>query len=62
MKTKEEYSQSLLRKRREKDSKVKFSVADLGCLSRIPILNFFHPGSRIRIFSIPDTKIIFPGD
>ncbi len=23
------------------------SVADLGCLSRIPDPNFFHPGSRI---------------
>jgi hypothetical protein len=38
MKTKKESSQSLLRKRREKDSKVKFSVADLGCLPRIPHL------------------------
>jgi hypothetical protein len=25
------------------------SVADPGCLSRIPDLTFFHPGSRIRI-------------
>jgi hypothetical protein len=25
------------------------SVADLGCLSRIPDPNFFHPGSRIRL-------------
>ncbi len=38
-----------------------FSVADPGCLSRIRIFsildsNFFHPGSRIRIFPsrIPD--------
>ncbi len=30
------------------------SVADLGCLSRIPDPTFFHPGSRIRIVSIPD--------
>jgi hypothetical protein len=25
------------------------SVADPGCLSRIPDLNYFHPGSRIRV-------------
>ncbi len=30
------------------------SVADPGCLSRIPDLTFFHPESRIRIVSIPD--------
>jgi hypothetical protein len=30
------------------------SVADPGCSIRIPDPNFFHPGSRIRIFSIPD--------
>ncbi len=30
------------------------SVADLGCLSRIPSQTFFHPGSRIRTVSIPD--------
>jgi hypothetical protein len=29
-------------------------VADPGCLSRIPDPTFFHPGSRIRTFSIPD--------
>jgi hypothetical protein len=31
-----------------------FSVADPGCLSRIPDPTFFHPGSRIRTVSIPD--------
>jgi hypothetical protein len=30
------------------------SVADPGCLSRILDPTFFHPGSRIRIVSIPD--------
>jgi hypothetical protein len=30
------------------------SVADPGCLSWIPDPTFFYPGSRIRIFSIPD--------
>jgi hypothetical protein len=30
------------------------SVADSGCLSRIPDPTLFHPGSRIRIVSIPD--------
>jgi hypothetical protein len=25
---------------------VKYSVADPGCLSRIPVSNFFHPGSE----------------
>ncbi len=30
------------------------SVADPGCLSRIPDTTFFHPGSRIRTVSIPD--------
>ncbi len=30
------------------------SVADPGCLSRIPDPNFFHPVSRIRTVSIPD--------
>ncbi len=30
------------------------SVADPGCLSRIPDPRFFHPGSRIRTVSIPD--------
>ncbi len=30
------------------------SVSDPGCLSRIPDTTFFYPGSRIRIFSIPD--------
>ncbi len=30
------------------------SVADPGCLSRIPNPTFFHPGSRIRTVSIPD--------
>ncbi len=32
----------------------KNSVADPGCLSWIPDPDFFHPGSCIRIFSIPD--------
>jgi hypothetical protein len=32
----------------------KISVADRKCLARIPYPNFFHPGSRIRIFFIPD--------
>ncbi len=30
------------------------SVADPGCLSRIPDPTFFHPGSRIRTVSITD--------
>ena len=30
------------------------SVADPGCLSRIPDPTFFHPGSRIRTVSIPN--------
>jgi hypothetical protein len=30
------------------------SVADPGCLSRIPDPTFFHPGSRIPTVSIPD--------
>ncbi len=30
------------------------SVADPGCLSRIPDPTFFHSGSRIRTVSIPD--------
>ncbi len=30
------------------------SVADPGCLSRIPDPTFFHPGSRNRAVSIPD--------
>jgi hypothetical protein len=30
--------------------------ADPGCLSRIPDPTFFHPGSRIRICSIPDPE------
>jgi hypothetical protein len=33
---------------------LKFSVADPGCLSRIPDPTFFHPRSRIRTVSIPD--------
>jgi len=37
-------------------SSVFTSVADPGCLSRIPDLNFFHPGSRIRTVSIPDPR------
>jgi hypothetical protein len=32
------------------------SVADLGCLCRIPDPTFFHPGSRIRTVSIPDPR------
>jgi hypothetical protein len=35
------------------------SVADPGCLSRIPDPNFFHPGSPIRILSIPDPRSEF---
>jgi hypothetical protein len=34
--------------------KVKTSVGDPGYLSWIPDTTFFHPGSRIQIFSIPD--------
>jgi hypothetical protein len=30
------------------------SIADPGCLSRIPDPTFFHLGSRIRTVSIPD--------
>jgi hypothetical protein len=30
------------------------SVADPGCLYRIPDPTFFHPGSQIRNVSIPD--------
>jgi hypothetical protein len=30
------------------------SVSDPGCLSRIPDPTFFHPRTRIRLFSIPD--------
>jgi hypothetical protein len=30
------------------------SVADLGCLSRIPDPNFFHPGSEYFSSRIPD--------
>ncbi len=42
------------------------SVADPGCLSRIPDTTFFHPGSelfpsRIRIVSIPDPNFFHPG-
>jgi hypothetical protein len=33
---------------------VHHSVADPGCLSRIPGPTFFHPGSQIRTVSIPD--------
>jgi hypothetical protein len=33
---------------------ISISVADPICLSRLPDLNFFHPGTRIRIFAIPD--------
>jgi hypothetical protein len=40
---------------------VKSSVADPGCLSRIPDPTFFHPGSRIRLFSIPDPNFLHPG-
>jgi hypothetical protein len=36
------------------ESKLQSSVADPGCLSRIPDPTFFHPGSRIRTVSIPD--------
>jgi hypothetical protein len=40
--------------RRNLSSLSKSSVADPGCLSRIPDPTFFHPGSRIRTVSIPD--------
>ncbi len=33
------------------------SVADPGCLSRIPDPNFYHPGFRIRIFFHPEYRI-----
>ncbi len=36
------------------------SVADPGCLSRIPDPTFFHPGSRIRTVSIPDPETRIP--
>jgi hypothetical protein len=42
------------RKYDERICNVVTSVADPGCLSRIPVPNFFHPGYRIQIFSIPD--------
>jgi hypothetical protein len=32
------------------------SIADPGCLTRIPDPNFFHSGSWISIFSIPDPE------
>ncbi len=35
--------------------KLRNNVADPGCLSRIPDPNFIPSGSRIRIFSIPDS-------
>jgi hypothetical protein len=34
------------------------SVADLGCLSRIPDPNFFHPGSALKNFSSLTQKIV----
>jgi hypothetical protein len=37
------------------------SVADPGCLSRIPDPTFSHPGSRIRTVSIPDPNCLHPG-
>jgi hypothetical protein len=38
-----------------RQAKIKnISVADPGCLSRIPDPTFFHPGSRIRTVSILD--------
>jgi hypothetical protein len=36
--------------------KVDCSVADPGCLSRMPDPTFFHTGSRIRTVSIPDPE------
>ncbi len=33
---------------------LKGSVADPGCLSLIPDPTFFHPGSWIPIYSLPD--------
>jgi hypothetical protein len=33
---------------------IESSVADWGCLSRNRDPNVFHPGSRIRLFSVPD--------
>ncbi len=38
-----------------------FSVANPGCLSRIPDPTFFHPGSQIRAVSIPDPNCLHPG-
>ncbi len=39
----------------------KCSVADPGCLSRIPDPTFFHPGFRIRTVSISDPNCLHPG-
>ncbi len=43
--------------------KIQKNFVDPGCLSRIPDPNFFHPGSRIWIFSIPDpgSEFFHPG-
>ncbi len=41
-------------------SHIIYSVADPGCLSRIPDPTFFHPGSRIRTVSIPDLRSRIP--
>jgi hypothetical protein len=51
----ESHRNKIRKKHTEKNVKDKIcSVADPGCLSRIPDPTFFHPGSRIQIVSIPD--------
>jgi hypothetical protein len=44
---------------------VKYSVADPGCLSRIPVSNFFHPGSEffhpVSEFFHPGSEFFHPG-
>jgi hypothetical protein len=35
-----------------------FSVADPGCLSQIPVPNFFHPGSTSKNLSILTQKMV----
>ncbi len=39
-----------------------FSVANPGCLSRVPDPNLFHSGSRIQIFSISEPHQLFIPD
>jgi hypothetical protein len=38
----------------KKTSLVHASVANMGCFSRIPDTNLFHPGSRVK--KIPDSQ------